>query len=105
VHVYAGPDPDRARAALQRYLDARLATQSAHFQEKVKRDPRHASASAIEESGFALFGTAADVRERLRAYESAGVDELLGMFDFGGLAVGDAQRSVRDLGAEFARRT
>ncbi|HTW39630.1 MAG TPA: LLM class flavin-dependent oxidoreductase [Thermoplasmata archaeon] len=104
VHLYAGPRPDLARAALQRYLDARLATQSVHFQEKVKRDPHHASAASIEESGFALFGSASAVAERLRAYEHAGVDELLGIFDFGGLPAEEVGRSVRDLGAAFAAR-
>ena len=44
LHLYAGPHLERARAALQRYLDSRLATQSAFYQDKVRRDPRHASA-------------------------------------------------------------
>jgi alkanesulfonate monooxygenase SsuD/methylene tetrahydromethanopterin reductase-like flavin-dependent oxidoreductase (luciferase family) len=104
VHLYAGPNPDVARAALQRYLEARLATQSVHFQEKVKRDPHHATAASIEASGFAVFGAAAQVAEGLRAYERIGVDEVLGIFDFGGLAPDEVRRSVRDLGAEFARR-
>jgi alkanesulfonate monooxygenase SsuD/methylene tetrahydromethanopterin reductase-like flavin-dependent oxidoreductase (luciferase family) len=101
VHLYAGAHPERARAALQRYLDARLRTQSVFFQEKVKRDPRHASAGTIESSGFALFGQAAEVVERLRAYRAAGVDEVLGIVEFGGLDSDEATRSVRDLGAAF----
>jgi len=104
VHVYAGDRPDRARAALQRYLDSRLATQSAFYQEKVRRDPRHATAAAIEASGFAPIGTPAEVADALAAFEAAGVDELLGIFDFGGLAPAEVDRSVRALGAAWAAR-
>lgn len=101
VHLYAGPHPARAREALQRYLDSRLATQSAFYQDKVRRDPRHASAAAIEQAGWAIFGSAPDVAQRLREFERAGVDEVLGIFDFGGLPTSDVVRSVRDLGAAF----
>jgi alkanesulfonate monooxygenase SsuD/methylene tetrahydromethanopterin reductase-like flavin-dependent oxidoreductase (luciferase family) len=103
VHLYAGDHPDRARMALQTYLDARLATQSVHFQEKVRRDPHHATASSLEESGFALFGSAAEVADRLTAYARLGVDEVLGIFDFGGLALDEVVGSVRALGAQFGR--
>ena len=99
VHVYAGAHPDWARVALQHYLDARLATQSSFYQEKVRRDPRHANATSIESSGFAVFGPAADVARRLRAFADLGVDELLGIFDFGGLPADEVSRSVRALGA------
>jgi alkanesulfonate monooxygenase SsuD/methylene tetrahydromethanopterin reductase-like flavin-dependent oxidoreductase (luciferase family) len=102
IHVYAGPNPDRARRALQRYLDSRLATQSAFYQEKVRKDPRHANASALEESGWAIIDTAARVAERLRAFEAVGVDELLGIFDFGGLPSEDVHRSVAELSAAYA---
>jgi alkanesulfonate monooxygenase SsuD/methylene tetrahydromethanopterin reductase-like flavin-dependent oxidoreductase (luciferase family) len=101
VHVYAGERPDRARNALQRYIDSRLRTQSVHLQEKVQRDPRHASAATIEETGFALFGRAASVAERLDDYARVGVDEVLGIFDFGGLDTSEATRSVSELGAAF----
>ncbi len=102
VHVYAGDHEERARAALQRYLDSRLATQSAFYAEKVRRDPHHASAAAIEASGFALIGSARSVADRLRAFERIGVDELLGIFDFGGLPAPDVAASVRALGAELS---
>jgi alkanesulfonate monooxygenase SsuD/methylene tetrahydromethanopterin reductase-like flavin-dependent oxidoreductase (luciferase family) len=103
VHVYAGPHPERARHALQRYLDSRLATQSAFYQEKVRRDPRSASAAAVEEGGWAIFGSASEVNERLRAFQRAGVDELLGIFDFGGLSTDEVTRSVVELGRAFSR--
>ena len=103
VHLYAGEHPDRARAALQRYLEARLATQSVFYQEKVRRDPHHATAASIEESGFALFGTPERVSERLRAYREIGVDEVLGIFDFGGLDPTEVGRSVGALGARAGR--
>jgi alkanesulfonate monooxygenase SsuD/methylene tetrahydromethanopterin reductase-like flavin-dependent oxidoreductase (luciferase family) len=97
VHIYAGPAPDRARNALQRYLDSRLATQSTFYQQKVQADPRHASAAAIEESGFGLIGGLNDVEDRATALAEAGVDELLGIFDFGGISLSDAIGSVRRL--------
>ncbi len=105
VHVYAGPHADRARAALQRYLDSRRATHSAFYQEKVRRDPRQASAGTIEGAGFAVFGEPAEVAERLREFEAAGVDELLGIFDFGGLARDDALASVTGLGRVWDPRS
>jgi alkanesulfonate monooxygenase SsuD/methylene tetrahydromethanopterin reductase-like flavin-dependent oxidoreductase (luciferase family) len=101
LHLYAGPHLERARASLQRYLDSRLATQSAFYQDKVRRDPRHASAEMIERSGFALFGDADRVMERLEAFRSAGVDEVLGIFDFGGLPRDDVAGSVIALGRRF----
>jgi alkanesulfonate monooxygenase SsuD/methylene tetrahydromethanopterin reductase-like flavin-dependent oxidoreductase (luciferase family) len=103
VHLYAGPRPERAREALQRYLDARLATQSVFYQEKVRRDPHHATAASIEKSGFALFGDGPDVVERLSEYAAIGVDEVLGIFDFGGLDSDEATASVRQLGASYSR--
>jgi alkanesulfonate monooxygenase SsuD/methylene tetrahydromethanopterin reductase-like flavin-dependent oxidoreductase (luciferase family) len=103
LHLYAGEQPAEARAALQRYLDSRLASQSSFYQDKVRRDPRHASAETIEHSGFAAFGSAKSVVERLRAFEDAGVDEVLGIFDFGGLAASEVTRSVESLGAAWPR--
>ncbi len=102
LHLYAGAHPDRARNALQQYLDDRLATQSVFYQEKVRRDPHHADAGAIEASGFALFGTPTEVAAKLRPFAEIGVDEVLGIFDFGGLPDDDVGRSVRALGAEFS---
>jgi alkanesulfonate monooxygenase SsuD/methylene tetrahydromethanopterin reductase-like flavin-dependent oxidoreductase (luciferase family) len=101
IHVYVGPDVDRAREALQRYLDSRLAHQSVHFQEKVRRDPRQASARALEDAGWAIFGSAEDVVTRLREFERLGVDELLGLFDFGGLPPEAVEGSIRSLGARW----
>jgi len=103
LHLYAGNDPGSASSALQRYLDSRLAFQSTHYREKVARDPRHAHASAIEESGFALFGTPAEVARRLRAFSEAGVDEVAGIFDFGALDRQAVGTSVEQLGAAFRR--
>ena len=105
LHLYAGPHPDRARHALQRYLDSRLATQSAFYREKVRRDPAHANAATIEKSGWAIFGSAREVAESLRAFGRTGVDEVLGIFDFGGLAIDEVERSVKALGAEFSSPT
>ncbi len=101
LHLYAGPHPDRARLALQRYLDSRLATQSAFYQEKVRRDPAHANAATIEKSGWAIFGTPEEVAKRLHAFAATGVNEVLGIFDFGGLPSEEVLRSVRALGTAF----
>ncbi len=103
LHLYAGDRPEKARTALQRYLDSRRATQSAFYLEKVRTDPRHAAARTIEESGWALFGSPVDVADRLREFARAGVDEVLGIFDFGGLAPPEVASSVTALGKEFAR--
>jgi alkanesulfonate monooxygenase SsuD/methylene tetrahydromethanopterin reductase-like flavin-dependent oxidoreductase (luciferase family) len=99
LHVYTGPAPDRARSAFQRYLEARRATQSTFYLRKVQSDPSHASAAAIEESGLALIGGLNEVEERVHALADAGVDELLGIFDFGGLPLSDSIGSVRRLSA------
>lgn len=101
VHLYAGERPEEARRALHRYLESRLRTQSVFYQEKVRRDPGHASPAALEAGGFALFGSAEEVVDRLAEYARAGVDEVLGIFDFGGLDAESARASVRAIGAAF----
>lgn len=104
LFLYAGGEPGKAREALQRYLDSRLATQSAFYAAKVREDPRQARAEAVEESGFALFGSPEEVAGRLEAFAAIGVDEILGLFDFGGLTVAEAKGSIRALGPRFASR-
>jgi alkanesulfonate monooxygenase SsuD/methylene tetrahydromethanopterin reductase-like flavin-dependent oxidoreductase (luciferase family) len=103
VHLYVGDRPQRARAAFERYLAARLATQSTFYREKVRQDPHHATPASLEEAGFAVFGTAEEVATGLRRYSEAGVDEILGLFDFGGLTEVEAIGSVRALATELAR--
>ena len=98
LHLYAGPNLEVARGCFQRYLDSRLASGSAFFQQKVAADPRARSGRAIEEAGFALFGSAEEVLEGLTRFEKVGVDEVLGIFDFGGLPTAEVHRSVRSLG-------
>ncbi len=98
LHLYAGTRSEEARPALQRYLNARLATQSAFYEEKVRREPAHASAQTIESSGFAVFGAPAEVAARLREFGELGVDEILGIFDFGGLPERAVRASIRSLG-------
>jgi alkanesulfonate monooxygenase SsuD/methylene tetrahydromethanopterin reductase-like flavin-dependent oxidoreductase (luciferase family) len=103
LHLYAGDDPERARAALQRYLDSRRATQSAFYLEKLRRDPHHSDARGIEEAGWALFGPAPEVASRLQRFSEIGVDEVLGIFDFGGLPFDRVRASVTSLGEAFRR--
>lgn len=99
LHLYAGERPDSARAALQRYLDSRLATQSTFYAQKVQQHPEHANAATFERSGFAIIDSPREVAERLELFREIGVDEILGIFDFGGLEAGEVYRSVRALGA------
>lgn len=98
LHLYAGESTREARRALQRFLDSRLATQSRYYEEKVRKDAHQATAEAIEAAGWALFGTSREVADRLEAFRRAGVDEVLGIFDFGGLRPEEASGSVRALG-------
>jgi alkanesulfonate monooxygenase SsuD/methylene tetrahydromethanopterin reductase-like flavin-dependent oxidoreductase (luciferase family) len=102
LHLYAGDHPERARAALDRFLASRLKTQSTFYQAKAAHDPHHASRQGLEESGFALIGSPREVATRLDAFRRIGVDEVLGIFDFGGLAADDVAASVRALGREFS---
>ncbi|HTT34574.1 MAG TPA: LLM class flavin-dependent oxidoreductase [Thermoplasmata archaeon] len=103
LHLFAGKRLGTPRAALQRYLDSRLAHQSASLARRAQDDPGNARAEAIERSGFALFGPADDVVARLGAFTSAGVDEVLGLVDFGGLPPATVRSSVRALGAAWRR--
>jgi alkanesulfonate monooxygenase SsuD/methylene tetrahydromethanopterin reductase-like flavin-dependent oxidoreductase (luciferase family) len=100
VHVYAGAHVAEAHASLQRYLDGRLATQSTFYQQKVQHDPRHGSAETIEQSGLALIGGPKEVRQQLDAYRAIGVDEILGILDFGGLPFEFVQETVETLGTQ-----
>lgn len=101
VHLYAGDHPVRAREALDRFLASRLRTQSTFYQAKAAHHPHQASREGLEESDLALLGSPAEVAHRLDAYRAAGVDEVLGIFDFGGLPADDAAGSVRALGKTF----
>ncbi len=97
LHIYAGDHPAEARSSLQRYLDGRLATQSTFYQRKVQEDSRHGSAETIERSGLALIGGPSDVREKLDAFRAIGVDEILGILDFGGLPLEYVLETIRAL--------
>ncbi|MCI4365488.1 MAG: LLM class flavin-dependent oxidoreductase [Thermoplasmata archaeon] len=103
LHLYGGDRPERARAALDRFLSSRLQTQSTFYQAKTAQHPHHASREGLEETGLALIGSAPEVAERLDEYRKIGVDEVLGIFDFGGLSWEDVDASVRGLGKAFAR--
>ncbi len=99
VHLYAGDRPDLARAALDRYLASRLAGHSTFLHAKAGRDPTSVTGAAVERQGFAAIGTPESVRDQLDRFRAIGVDELLGIVDFGGLGPAETERSVRALGA------
>ena len=103
--VYSGDDPAGARRALRRYLESRTRTQSTFYVEKARRDPHSATPEALEDAGWVVIGGPEDVRRRLTAFAEVGVDEVLGIFDFGGLAADDVARSVRALSAVWDRST
>ena len=103
VHLCAGSPVGEARAALQRFLDSRRSSQSTFYLEKVRKDPRSAGAEAIEAAGFALFGSPSEVRARLEGFRRAGVDEVLGIVDFGGLGESESFRTIEVLGGESAQ--
>ncbi|EQD54023.1 Luciferase-like monooxygenase [mine drainage metagenome] len=98
VHVYAGPDPDHARAAFRRYLDDRLALGSTHLEAKAARAPHQVDPDALEAAGLAGFGSPSEVDARLAQLAEIGVDEVLGIFDFGGLPPTEAIASIEALG-------
>ena len=98
VHVYAGARVGLAREAFRRYVQSRLATGSTFLEQKSRDRPHHATPEAIEESGLVLFGSPADVVRRMDRFARIGVDELLGIFDFGGLPAEEVASSVRAVG-------
>lgn len=102
VHLHVGSDRSRARAALQRYLDSRGAAQASFLSGRDRVAPCQVQARTIEEAGFALFGTARQVEEGLDVYRRMGVDELLGIFDFGGLRTAEVHESVLRVASRFA---
>lgn len=101
LHLYAGDHPERGRAALDRFLESRLRTQSTFYLAKVAQYPNHANRQGLEEGGLALIGDPREVADRLDTFRRIGVDEVLGIFDFGALPVEDVTSSVRALGRTF----
>ena len=105
MHVYAGASRAHGERALQSYLDSRLASQSAHFQEKVAADPEHARADTIDRHGLALLTTPDELPGRLGPLAELGIDELLAIVDFGGLPLDESLATVRALGRARRART
>lgn len=95
VHLYVGGDPSEGLSALQSYLDLRRATQSTNYLAKVAHDPRQSDARTVVASGLAVVGRRPAARKALAALRATGLDELLGIFDFGGLPSTAAVRSLR----------
>jgi len=104
VHLYGGPQVGLARKAFDRYLRSRLETGSTFLERKARDRPEQATPEAIERSGFALFGPATELVPRMEAFARIGVDELLGIFDFGGLPYEEVARSVRAVGEVWDAR-
>lgn len=98
VHVYAGAQVELAREAFRHYVRSRLETGSTFLHQKAHDRPEHASPEAIERSGLTVFCAPDEVAGRLDAFARLGVDELLGIFDFGGLPHEEVAGSVRAVG-------
>jgi alkanesulfonate monooxygenase SsuD/methylene tetrahydromethanopterin reductase-like flavin-dependent oxidoreductase (luciferase family) len=103
LHLYEGPEEMAARTALQRYLDSRRSTQSVHYLRKVAEDPGHGRSERIESDGFAALGPTSTVSRLLDRYAELGVDEILALVDFGGLAPALVRGSVDRLSAQAER--
>jgi alkanesulfonate monooxygenase SsuD/methylene tetrahydromethanopterin reductase-like flavin-dependent oxidoreductase (luciferase family) len=103
IHLYVGRRPERARAALDRYLRSRL--DSGRVGPALASLPGHRlpSVPELEHEGFAAFGSAEHVVAELRDLEEASANEVLGMFDFGDLTPEEADRSIRSLTAAWRR--
>lgn len=93
-HIYAGSEPSVGLRALQGYLDSRRTTGSVHYERKVAHDPSQADAHAIAASRLAFAGRPAEFAAWARSIGDTGVDELLGIFDFGGLPISESIRSM-----------
>ncbi|MGC2034881.1 MAG: LLM class flavin-dependent oxidoreductase [Thermoplasmata archaeon] len=101
VHLSVGQGTEGPRQALQRYLDTRMAVLSDHLPGAPSTHRVPPSAQDIEDRGFALFGAARDVRSGIEDLYRAGVDEVLGLFDFGGLPLAGAIRSMEQVARMF----
>ena len=104
LHVYAGDRVAEARTAFARYVRSRHDTGSTFLQAKADQNPRSTSPESIERSGLALFGDVETVLAGLGELESLGIDELLAIFDFGGLSPELVHRSVTTVGRAWADR-
>ena len=105
LHLYGGEKLALAREAFHRYVQTRLQTGSTFLQRKTAAHPEHASPEAIERNGLALFGSGEEVAKRLERFARIGVDDLLGIFDFGGIPPEEVSRSVRAVGEAWRRRS
>lgn len=103
VHVYAGARPDLARHAFRNYLESRLRTHSTFFEQKARGAPEGTSPEALERADLALFGSPEEVARRLSGYAALGLDEVLGIFDFGGLPTAEVARSMTSLADAWRR--
>jgi alkanesulfonate monooxygenase SsuD/methylene tetrahydromethanopterin reductase-like flavin-dependent oxidoreductase (luciferase family) len=100
LHLYAGSHPRRARLALKRFLGPRFP--AGPSPDSPTPAPDRKDPVSLEENGWAIFGSSIDVAKRLLEFRALGVDEVLRMFDFGGLPIEDVEESVRALGPAFA---
>jgi alkanesulfonate monooxygenase SsuD/methylene tetrahydromethanopterin reductase-like flavin-dependent oxidoreductase (luciferase family) len=96
-HVYMADPPSAGIEALERYLGARLRTQSERFSEKARRDPEGSTVSGLIRRGLVLVGSEEEVGRRLHELEDCGITDMAAIVDFGGLPTALVRESMRAL--------
>jgi alkanesulfonate monooxygenase SsuD/methylene tetrahydromethanopterin reductase-like flavin-dependent oxidoreductase (luciferase family) len=84
MHIYVGPETDRAMRALERFLATRPPVGESSRPAGSFPDAR-GHADRLRGTGLALVGTEAEVRPRLEEILRSGLTDLVGIFDFGAL--------------------
>lgn len=102
-HTYVGENPEDCHEALDVYLGRAREAHSEGYAAKVARDHGSARREALQSKGMFLIGRAGEVRSQLRDLESAGVTDVAGIFDFGGLAPEKVRASVEAFAQLVAR--
>ncbi|MDE1820327.1 MAG: LLM class flavin-dependent oxidoreductase [Euryarchaeota archaeon] len=103
-HVFVGSRTAGARAALQRYLDSRIATGSSNYEARISEAPDMATVDGLDRRGLVLIGEGSQLVPKVAAIEKAGVTDLLGIFDFGGLPPSVVAGSMRRFSEAFGLR-
>ena len=94
--VRTGPGPRSSGISTAGSRPSRRSTRTRSGATRATPRPRRSSGR-----GSRCSAPPARSTDRLEAFRSAGVDEVLGIFDFGGLPVEDVRASVAALGPQF----
>jgi alkanesulfonate monooxygenase SsuD/methylene tetrahydromethanopterin reductase-like flavin-dependent oxidoreductase (luciferase family) len=97
VPAYVGPDRTRAVRAFRHHLRSRPALSSGYYQDSVHLPAQKIHSDRAINPELTMFGDRATVADQMQDFRRMGVDQLLGMVDFGGLSQQDAERSLAGL--------